>query len=116
MYLLMALFNCLRIPEIRVKIIHADPIHSVPPNSGPHATAYTVPTVQLPDGTYLMDSRPIATKLEELYPTPSLHLESPLPDEVQKMVWDINGPLKGIWMPKLSSRLLNERSVEVGDS
>ncbi|KAK3072424.1 hypothetical protein LTR53_006838 [Teratosphaeriaceae sp. CCFEE 6253] len=57
----------------------------VPPN-GPEAFAsYTCPAIRLPDGSYIMESLPIANKLETLYPSPSLLLESGLHKEADKL-------------------------------
>ncbi|KAI1181333.1 putative glutathione S-transferase [Nemania sp. FL0916] len=53
----------------------------IKPRFLPHFPAreqYTVPTIKLPDGKYIMDSWLIAEELEKLYPTPSLHVDSPL--------------------------------------
>lgn len=60
---------------------------SLEPN--PKGTPYTVPTVQFPDGTPLMDSRKIATELEQRYPSPSLRLDSPVLKEVEELVGKI---------------------------
>lgn len=74
--------------------------------------AYTIPAVQFPDGTYIMDSRPIAQRLEKDHPTPSLHLDSPILPEVAKLLPGIRDPLRGVWLPKVPANLLPERSRE----
>ncbi|KAH8160155.1 hypothetical protein CIB48_g8096 [Xylaria polymorpha] len=41
----------------------------------PDNEEFTVPTIKLPDGTYIMDSLVIAEELEKRYPEPSIHLD-----------------------------------------
>ncbi|KAI0456260.1 putative glutathione S-transferase [Xylaria acuta] len=41
----------------------------------PDNEEFTVPTIKLPDGTYIMDSLVIANELEKQHPEPSLHLD-----------------------------------------
>ncbi|KAL2255973.1 hypothetical protein VTK26DRAFT_2405 [Humicola hyalothermophila] len=38
---------------------------------------YTIPTIILPSGEYVMNSRTIADRIEALYPSPPVHLDSP---------------------------------------
>jgi hypothetical protein len=67
--------------------------------------------VRFPDGTYIMDSKPIAAKLEELYPEPSLHLDwDKLPKVVEHVV-NIASTTRPIWMP-IIPKILSERSAE----
>lgn len=47
----------------------------IPPNPPGAFAAYSSPMIQLPDGSYVMDSQLIAVKLESLYPESSLHLD-----------------------------------------
>jgi glutathione S-transferase len=68
--------------------------------------------VRLADGTYLMDSLPIARALETAYPTPSLHLDwEQLQDVIEKTVQlsDITSPW---WKAKVPRNLLLPRSAE----
>ncbi|KAI0405885.1 putative glutathione S-transferase [Xylaria palmicola] len=44
----------------------------------PDKEEFTVPTIKMPDGRYIMDSWEIAEELERLHPSPALHLDSPL--------------------------------------
>jgi hypothetical protein len=85
-------------------------IHSVKPNSPP-ATPYTIPTIRLESGEYVMDSDAIAARLERDHPSPSLHLDSPILAQVEEVLTKIQFPLMGVWMPRVPS-ILNERSRE----
>ena len=80
------------------------------PNS--EGMPYTIPAVQLPDGTYMMDSRKIATELEHRYPSPSLRLDSPILKKVEGLIPRLTGPLVGVFMPKVPPALLNPPSAE----
>ncbi|KAI1822876.1 putative glutathione S-transferase [Xylaria intraflava] len=44
----------------------------------PDKKEFTVPTVRMPGGRYIMDSWNIAQEIEKLYPTPPLNLDSPI--------------------------------------
>lgn len=86
----------------------------IPPNdrSAPdYKTEYASPAITLPDGTHMMDSWPIAHKLEELYPSPSLHLDDPIVVRVRDQIANIMKPLTGFVIPKVPKRVLNERSA-----
>ncbi|KIW01904.1 hypothetical protein, variant [Verruconis gallopava] len=75
-------------------------------------TKYTIPAVRLTDGTYLMDSLPIAKALEKEYPTPSLHLDwETLPKVFEKttQILDITTPW---WKAKIPRNVLLPRSAE----
>lgn len=87
------------------------PFASVPPHEpGAAAAAYTSPTIRLPDGTYIMDSLAIASKLEGLHPTPSLHLDSPYLQKLKSTMDKLNVALAGAYIPLVAPRLLNEAS------
>jgi len=73
---------------------------------------YTIPGVSFPDGTHMQDSRPIADKLEQMQPEPSLRLDAPVLDEVQKSVTEALLALAPVLMPKVPRNVLNPRSVE----
>ncbi|KAI1138135.1 putative glutathione S-transferase [Hypoxylon sp. FL0543] len=78
----------------------------------PKRDTYTVPTIILPDGTWVTDSLEIAKVLEEKYPEPSLHLDSPyLPKYVEHLiqVFKAIGP---IYMPGVHKNVLNEPSLD----
>lgn len=75
--------------------------------------AYTIPTIRLPDGKAVMDSRVIAAEIEKLYPSPSLHLDSPLLLQVEALnPKAMMAPLRGVVMPKIPRNLLNPSSAE----
>lgn len=59
-----------------------------------------------------MDSRPIATELDRLHPSPSLHLDSPVLPKVEALIPKaIRNPLLGLIMPRVPRNLLNESSA-----
>lgn len=78
----------------------------MPANS--EAWPYSIPTVKLPDGTWIMDSRKIATEIEKRYPNPSVHLDSPVLSELEAIMLKINPALSGVYVPLVVKRLLNE--------
>jgi hypothetical protein len=57
-----------------------------------------------------MDSKAIALRLEKDYPSPSMHMDSPILPEVEKIIPSINAALKGVLYPKIPPKLLNEPS------
>jgi hypothetical protein len=73
---------------------------------------YTIPAVQFLDGTYVMDSKLISQSLEQHYSSPSLHLDSPILPDIERLLPKIMTSLRGVWMPGLQTKLLNERSRE----
>jgi len=85
----------------------------IPPGNGVYA--YTVPTVRLPDLSYVSDSRAIATVLEERFPAPSfpsLHLDSPLLTQIEELIPKIHMALQPEWQPYVAPSLLTPRSKE----
>jgi glutathione S-transferase len=72
----------------------------IPPNNDRSlGSPYTVPVIQLPSGELLMESTAIAYKLEELYPQPSLQLESGMHEKAQQAGMKLGGPLLPLFMP-----------------
>lgn len=59
-----------------------------------------------------MDSLAIAQRLEADHPTPSLHLDSPTLDLIQKHIIAARGHLTTIFMPLVPKLLLPPRSAE----
>ncbi|MBA7490072.1 hypothetical protein ES702_00606 [subsurface metagenome] len=57
-----------------------------------------------------MDSRQIANKLESLYPSPSLHLDSPVLAKLESIMPELMPTLSGVYIPLVPERLLNEAS------
>lgn len=58
-----------------------------------------------------MDSRKIATLIEEKYPEPSVRLDSAALAKLEGLMPKIMPLLKGIYMPLVPKRLLTEKSV-----
>ncbi|KAM3086337.1 hypothetical protein ACMFMF_000288 [Clarireedia jacksonii] len=84
----------------------------LPPNES--GFPYSIPAVRLPDGSYLQDSEAIAHKLESLYPAPeypSLNLSSPNHERVQAIIPKFILPIRAVWMPRVPTVLLPERSA-----
>ena len=79
----------------------------IPPN--PEGAAYTSPTARIGD-RYIMDSLKIATEFEKQYPSPPLHVDSPLVSKVQSIVSGGIGSLRPVIMPRVPDKLLNQSS------
>ncbi|KAI1497628.1 putative glutathione S-transferase [Biscogniauxia marginata] len=76
----------------------------------PAADLYTIPTVTLPDGTWVTDSQKIADTLEKQHPEPSLHLDSPLLPKVQDLVTKALIAIVPILVPRVPKYVLDEAS------
>lgn len=76
----------------------------------PGKETYTIPTVIMPNGDYIMDSFEIAEALEKAFPAPSLHLDSPYVEKLKAVMPDIMAALVGVYVPLIPERLLNEAS------
>ena len=97
----------LEYPEIAPKL---ESLGLAPNTEG---ASYTSPAIVLPDGRPFMDSRIIAAELENLHPSPSLHLNSPVLPQVEAlMLKTVSLPLRGVIMPKIPKNLLNPPSAE----
>ncbi|KAL0572296.1 hypothetical protein V5O48_009662 [Marasmius crinis-equi] len=83
----------------------------IPPNSPPKWSDWSVPTVQMLDGSYIMGSAAIAQKLEELYPEPSLHLDADIHEKVESAHLQMMFPNMPYFMPKIRKRILGEGSA-----
>ncbi|PYH99130.1 putative glutathione S-transferase [Aspergillus ellipticus CBS 707.79] len=82
----------------------------IPPN--PTGFPYSIPTVLLPDGTYIMDSREIANSIEKQYPQPSLHLDSNYLTKIES-IWSRHMSIvRPLFIPQVPKRLLNEGSLD----
>jgi len=84
----------------------------IAPTAEKSPSGYSCPTVQMPDGTFVMDSRNIADALEALKPEPSLQLNSGYVERTQKAVLDVGGALSPICLPRVPELLLNPSSAE----
>lgn len=72
----------------------------------PGLEEYTIPTVILPGGEYVMDSLKIAEALERAFPTPSLHLDSPYVGRVVAALSGAQTALRGVYVPLVLERLI----------
>ncbi|KAF2491132.1 hypothetical protein BU16DRAFT_621782 [Lophium mytilinum] len=96
----------LEYPDIAARLKSFD----IPPNK--KGAEYTIPAVRLADGTYLMDSFPIAEALEKAYPAPSLHLDwEKLPEVIEK-INQLSEATTPWWKAKVPRNLLLPRSAE----
>jgi len=87
---------------------------SIPPNpkdAPGYFAEYSSPAIKYANGTYQMDSWPIAHSLEKQYPTPSLHLDDPIVVQIRDHLPNIMGPIRALLIPRVVF-LLNERSAE----
>jgi len=80
----------------------------IPPNET--GTAYSSPTIRLPDGSYVMDSRRIADALERLHPNPPLHLDSPYQSRIESLIGQILTPIRAVFVPLVPKVFLNPAS------
>lgn len=88
-------------------------LYGIPPNpASTKELAYTVPVVKFPNGDYLMQSYAIAQKLEELWPEPSLHLDSDSYDKAVAALSKIGSALAPETRPWVPRNILNPASVE----
>ncbi|RKU49191.1 hypothetical protein DL546_008898 [Coniochaeta pulveracea] len=77
--------------------------------------SYTIPTIRLPDGTYIMDSYKIADALEESYPSPPLHLNSDMQKGVNAQMVKIFEGIYPAACPLIQDRILNPPSQAYWD-
>ena len=83
-----------------------------PHKPGTEMVEYTIPTVRLPDGTYRMESTKIARALEELYPSPSAHLDSDVLKEVMETMHpNVIRPLAPALVPRMPRECLSGTSI-----
>ncbi|KAK0732523.1 hypothetical protein B0T21DRAFT_334731 [Apiosordaria backusii] len=80
----------------------------LPPNES--GSAYTIPTVILPSGEYVTDSKVIAQKLQSLYPSPHINLSSPYQAKIEGIMSRLMPALAPIYIPAIPKNLLNEKS------
>lgn len=72
---------------------------------------YTIPTVQLSDGSYVMESKAIALAIEERYPHPSAHLDSPVLTEVEEARMAVLRPLFPVLIPRMPRECLSGPTI-----
>lgn len=80
----------------------------LPPLEGERA--YTIPTMQFPDGTYVMDSQNLAERIEKDHPEPPLHLDSPLLEQVNDFGPKIMAIIRPMVIAGVYANLLPEKS------
>ncbi|KAL6897217.1 hypothetical protein GGI43DRAFT_111549 [Trichoderma evansii] len=73
---------------------------------------FTVPTIQMPDGSYVMDSYKIADIIEEKYPVPKLALNTPMQLRFRDSMIPFMTKLHPIYIPGVAAQLLGEESLE----
>ena len=87
----------------------------IPPNqpkpTGPPPSRYTLPAVQLPDGSTAMDSAVIAPEIEKRYPEPSLHLDNGLHEQASAILGQLAFPLLGVLYPRIFRDILIDSVV-----
>lgn len=69
---------------------------------------YTVPTIIMPNGEYIMNTLKIADALEAAYPQPSLRLESPYRKKALPIMISLWDALEPMILTHVNKRLLNE--------
>lgn len=90
------------------------PDRGLPPNSKDapgYFTDYSIPAIKYEDGTYGMDSWPIAQELEKRYPSPSLHLDNPVTVKMRDQISQILDPIFLQFLPGVPD-IVPERSQE----
>ncbi|KAI1328937.1 putative glutathione S-transferase [Xylariaceae sp. FL0255] len=73
---------------------------------------YTIPAVKFPDGTYMMESFDIATRIEKEHPEPPLHLDAPIFDRLRPLTMGGQSAIRPIVMTQVYKRLLKESNWE----
>ncbi|KAI0160712.1 putative glutathione S-transferase [Xylariaceae sp. FL1272] len=88
----------------------------IKPRLQPHFPAdhqsFTIPTVKMPDGTYIMNSKFIAEALEKAYPEPSIHLNSPYQQPMLDHLSNAHEALQSVYQPGVYNNVLSEGSKE----
>lgn len=82
-----------------------------PKDAPGYFTDYSIPAIKYEDGSYQMDSWPIAHELEKRYPSPALNLEDPVNVKIRDQISRILGPVFLQLLPTIPS-FLPERSQE----
>ena len=83
---------------------------SVPPNEkGPQ---FTLPALQMPDDSYVMDSYKIANIIEEKHPEPSLPLNTPTQLRCREILIKFMGELSPIYVPGVAQNILGDASLD----
>jgi glutathione S-transferase len=73
---------------------------------------YTIPTILLPSGEYVMDSKKIAQRLETLYPSPPVHLDHPVLTKLEEIMSQrFFPPMRPILLDRVPKRILGDASI-----
>ena len=83
----------------------------VPPDTTGNNFEYHLPTVRLPCGTVVTESSVIASKLEEIQPSPSLHLDPELQAAADHAVHMVAIPLFANYIPAVARKIIKESTV-----
>ncbi|KAK1517630.1 uncharacterized protein CCOS01_11887 [Colletotrichum costaricense] len=73
---------------------------------------YTCPTVQYPDGTYIMNSAKIIKRIEADYPEPPLYIDSEVLQPMYDLLSKTFGALVAVLLPNVPRKMLGEYSAE----
>jgi glutathione S-transferase len=73
---------------------------------------YTVPTVKLPSGGYIMESYAIIKEIERLHPEPSLHLNNGYYDRTYAILQDLATNLIPEILPRIPLNVIYDESME----
>lgn len=98
-------------PDVKPKLSGFG-IPPTPEDAPGRFTDYSIPAIKYVDGSYQMDSWPIAHSLEKQYPTPSLHLDDPIVVKIRDHVAAMLGPLVPLVIPKVPRAVLTKPSAE----
>ncbi|RKL43878.1 hypothetical protein BFJ70_g4191 [Fusarium oxysporum] len=95
----------LEYPEIKERLSE----HVSPNEQG---APFTCPAIQLPDGSYIMDSYKIADVIEEKYPEPSVHLNNPMQDRLRASMIKFMTEMVPIYVPGVAKNIIGEKSID----
>lgn len=88
--------------------LHGLTFYSVAPNKS--GITYTIPTIQLQSGEWIMESSEIGRRLEQLYPNPALD-SSALDVEIDALTEKVMGIISPDFIPKIPRTLISAASV-----
>ncbi|KAM0185531.1 hypothetical protein ACHAPI_012152 [Fusarium lateritium] len=95
----------LEYPEIKERLNQ-----HIPPNE--QDPEFTLPAVQMPDGSYLMDSYKILDFIEEKYPEPSLHVGHPTQLRLRASMVGFMTQMTPIYVPGVAKKILGDKSID----
>ncbi|KAF5978873.1 glutathione-S-transferase [Fusarium coicis] len=95
----------LEYPEIKERLSG-----HVSPNQ--RGAPFTCPAIQMPDGSYIMDSYKIADVIEEKYPEPSVHLKNPMQDRLRASMIKFMTEMVPIYVPGVAKNIISENSID----